>query len=110
MAWLVHGDRLLASAEIARTRRARARGLLGRDPGDTVLVLPRTSSIHTVGMTVPIDVARCDGDHRVVDVRTIPPCRVLGPRRRVRTVIEAPVGAFRRWGVVVGDRLEVRHG
>ena len=39
MAWLVCDARVLASAELADTRRARRRGLLGRDRIDGALVI-----------------------------------------------------------------------
>ena len=29
------------------------------------------------------------------------------PRRRGRNVLEAPAGSFERWGLRVGDRLEI---
>jgi len=36
------------------------------------------------------------------------PMRMAVPRRRGRTVIEAQAGAFERWGLQVGDHLELR--
>jgi len=34
--------------------------------------------------------------------------RMTLPRRRCRSVIEAEAGAFERWGLAVGDHLELR--
>ena len=62
MAWLVSDARVLASAEVADTRRARRRGLLGRDGLDGALVIERCRWIHTIGMRFPIDVAYVGDD------------------------------------------------
>ena len=86
----------------------RARGLLGRDGYDGAMVLPGVRSVHTVGMRFAIDVAFCDRDLLVLDVARVPPLRMTLPRRRGRTVIEAEAGAFARWGLRPGDRLELR--
>lgn len=107
MPWLVHEGEVLASVEEARTRRARRRGLLGRERCDGVLRL-RARSVHTFGMGFPIDVAFCDLDGVVVRIVTVPPNRVTRPLLRAPVALEAEAGAFRRWGVKAGDRLEVR--
>ena len=106
--WLCDDDRVLASAEVASTRRTRRRGLLGRRSYDGALVLPKTRAVHTVGMRFTLDVAYLDADGRVVEVRRMPPFRIGLPRRRARSVIEAEAGAFERWALRVGDRVEVR--
>jgi uncharacterized membrane protein (UPF0127 family) len=80
--------------EVAETRRERLQGLLGRralEPG-RALLLPRASSVHTVGMRFPILVARLDDDLRVLDVRRVGPGRLLGRVRAARHVLECPVG------------------
>lgn len=107
MPWLVHEGEVLASVEDARTRRARLRGLLGRDGCDGVLRL-RARSVHTFGMRFPIDVAFCDRDGVVVRIVTLPPNRVTRPVLRAPIALEAEAGAFRRWGIRPGDRLEFR--
>jgi len=107
MPWLMHDDRVLASAEVADGRAARRRGLLGRDGLDGVLVLP-VRSVHTFGMRFPIDVAFCDGDGVVLRVVCLRPNRVTRICFAARSAVEAPQGAFREWGIVPGDRLEVR--
>jgi len=106
--WLCRDDEVLASLEVAGDRRARRKGLLGRDAVDGALLLRPCRSVHTVGMRFPIDVAYCDADLEVLAVRTMRRWRVGAPRLRARAVIEAPAGAFDRWGVRPGDRLEVR--
>lgn len=106
--WLVRGDVVLASAEVAGTRRRRARGLLGRDGIDGVLVLDGVRSVHTFGMRFPIDVAYCDSEGVVLRIVTMCRRRVSGPVWAARRVLEAESGAFAKWGVVAGDRLELR--
>jgi uncharacterized membrane protein (UPF0127 family) len=72
------------------------------------MVFPRTRSVHTVGMRFPIDVAFCDCDLVVLAVVRVSPMRLAMPRRRGRAVVEAQAGAFERWGLRVGDHLELR--
>lgn len=108
MAWLLRDGEVLASLEVAEDRRARARGLLGRDALEGALLLDRTRSVHTFGMRFPIDVAVCDDDLVVLCTRRLRPGRVTLPVRHGRRVIEAEAGAFARWGLVAGDQLEVR--
>jgi hypothetical protein len=58
-------------------------------------------------MRFAIDVAFLDRDLRVVDVIAISPWRMSLPRWRARMVLEAQAGAFERWGLRVGDKLEL---
>ena len=71
-------------------------------------MLPRTRSVHTLGMRFPIDVAFCDREMVVVGVTTLRPWRMSLPRRGGRSVVEAQAGSFERWGLRVGDQLVVR--
>ena len=108
MSWLMRDGQVLASLEVADTRRKRARGLLGRDRTEGALLLRPARSVHTLGMRFPIDVAFCD--ERLVVVRTITmaPNRISRPVRGARVVIEVEAGAFDVWGLGVGDELEVK--
>ncbi|HUA95055.1 MAG TPA: DUF192 domain-containing protein [Acidimicrobiales bacterium] len=108
MSWLLRDGDVLAAAEVAGGLAGRARGLLGRDGYDGAMILPRTRSVHTIGMRFPIDVAFCDQDLVVLDTARLVPHRLSRPRRRCRWVVEAEAGAFDRWGLRVGDRLELR--
>ncbi len=98
---------MLASVEVADGWRSRTRGLLGRDQMVGALLLRPASSVHTLGMRFAIDVAHCDAELVVLDVVTMVPWRVGRPRWRARAVVEAEAGAFGRWGVSVGDQLEI---
>ena len=108
MPWLVADGRVLASVEIAEGYRSRVKGLLGRDGIDGALLLRPARSVHSFGMRFAIDVAFCDGELRVLGIVALRPHRVTRPRWRARAVIETEMGAFERWDVHVGDRLEVR--
>jgi uncharacterized membrane protein (UPF0127 family) len=108
MAWLVSDGRVLASAELAVGRKERARGLLGRDGLEGALVLDRCRWVHTVGMRFAIDVAYVDTDGTVVKTVQMRRHRVGVPVFGARYVIEASAGAFARWGLRVGDIVEIR--
>jgi hypothetical protein len=110
MAWLLREGEVLASLDIARSRRERSRGLLGRDGIEGALLLPATRSVHTVGMRFPIDVAFCLGQSELVVVRIVRMrrWRISRPSLRARAVIEADAGAFARWNLQPGDHLEVK--
>ena len=108
MPWLVAGDRVVASLEIASSRRERRRGLLGRDAIEGALLIVPARSVHTIGMRFPIDVAHCDQDMRVLKVTSMGRHRIGLPVRGSRCVVEAEKGSLRRWGVEPGVDLEVR--
>ncbi len=105
--WLVRGDQVLASVELAPDRRSRARGLLGRDGIEGAFLLEPARSVHTIGMRFPIDVAWLGPEYDVIDIRRMVPGRVSRPRLRARAVLEAEAGCFERWGLAVGDHLEM---
>ena len=108
MAWLMSDARVLASAELAETRAARRKGLLGRSALDGALVIRPCRGVHTIGMKFPIDVAFVDEDGVVVKTLQMARHRIGIPVFSARTVIEAHAGAFARWGIRVGDVIEVR--
>jgi uncharacterized membrane protein (UPF0127 family) len=108
MAWLLRDGDVLASADVAKSFLARNRGLLGQPGISGALVLPHTKGVHSVGMRFAIDVAWLDRELVVIDVATLRPYRVAYPRLRAKSVIEAEAGAFDRWGLKVGDRLEIK--
>jgi hypothetical protein len=100
---------VLASAEITNSWSDRLRGFLGRQPTDSALVLRGVRAVHTMGMRFRIDVAYCSKDLRVVDVvEGMRTWRLGRPRLSARCVIEAEAGSFERWGLVVGDQLEIK--
>jgi len=107
MAWLVRNGEVLASLELAKSLRARARGLLGRDGLDGALLLQPAKSVHTMRMRFAIDVAFFDRDLVVVRTVTMRPNRLGGVVWRAHGVVEAEAGSFDRWGLGPGDQLEI---
>ncbi len=108
MALLVVEDRVVASVEVAATRRARRRGLLGRQGIEGAMLLSGARSVHTVGMRFAIDVAHLDSEMRVLTVATMKPGRIGRFPRRARHVLEAEAGSLQQFGVNPGVRIEVR--
>ena len=108
MPWLLRDGEVLASLEVADSRRDRARGLLGREGFDGALLLERTRSVHSLGMRFPIDVAFCDDDLLVLKTLRLRPHRATLPVWRARRVLEAEAGSFAHWSLCRGDQLEVR--
>lgn len=107
MSWLVRDGEVLATLEIADTMSTRMAGLLGRPGIDGAMLIKPARSVHTLGMQFPIDVAFCNRELQVVAVVSMVRNRFSLPRLRSRCVIEAEAGAFERWGLKVGDRLEI---
>lgn len=108
MAWLMSEARVLASADLAETRSERAKGLLGIDHIEGALVITRCRWVHTIGMRFDIDVAYVDATNVVIKTDTLKRNRMPLPVPRAQMVIEARSGAFERWGLRVGDPVEIR--
>ena len=106
--WLLRDGEVLASLEVADSFGARLKGLLGRDGIDGALLLQPSKSVHTIGMRFPIDVAFCTRDLEVLEIVVMGRHRLGRPRLRAHCVIEAEHGAFERWGLRKGDRLEIK--
>jgi uncharacterized membrane protein (UPF0127 family) len=106
--WLLRDGDVLATAEVARDARTRRRGLIGRDHFDGALVLSPCRSVHTIGMRFPVDVAFCDVTGRVLRTCSLAPWRLSPFVFRSAFVVEASAGAFDRWRLRAGDRVELR--
>jgi uncharacterized membrane protein (UPF0127 family) len=92
---------------------ARIRGLLGRSkeqfPAGKGLWLVPANSIHTIGMSFPIDVAYLDKTGRVIHLyHSLPPFRVAAIRFKTHSILELPAGTLARTRTEVGDVLEFR--
>ncbi len=108
---LVRDGVTLGAAEVAGSRHARRRGLLGRDGIDGVLVLEPCRQVHTFRMRFAIDVAFCTADGRVLRlVAPMVPGRMSRVVWRARRALEGEAGCFDRWNVRVGDVLAVEPG
>jgi uncharacterized membrane protein (UPF0127 family) len=100
-------DEALAShVEVAVTRSARRKGLLGRDGLGTssALILAPCAAIHTMFMRFDIDAVFVNDDGRAVKVvRNLVPWRIAATASA-----RAVVGTLRDDDVTVGDRLYLR--
>jgi uncharacterized membrane protein (UPF0127 family) len=109
VAWLLREGEVLAALELAASRKASRKGLLGRDGIDGALLLPKARlGVHSFGMRFPLDVAFCDRDMVVQRVVCLRPGRMTRPSFRAPCVLEAEDGAFDRWQLRVGDQLEIK--
>jgi hypothetical protein len=108
VAVLVRDGVTLGVAEVAADRRARRRGLLGRDGVDGVLVIEPCRQVHTFRMRFPIDVAFCARDGRILRlVASMPPSRVSRVVWGARRALEGEAGRFAEWRLQVGDVVTV---
>ena len=102
--------RVVASTvELALTRAARRRGLLGRDgvePGHAMLIAP-CSSIHTWFMRFPIDVIFATRDGRVLKTCAAVPAWRIAIGWGAYAAVELPVGTIEQSNLKAGDRLEL---
>ena len=106
--WLVSNGNVLASANLAASRRARRRGLIGVTDVHTPLVLRPCNWVHSVGMKTSIDVAYVGEDGTVLHTRGLRPMRVAPWVPKAKFVIEASSGSFDRWQLHAGDKVEIR--
>jgi hypothetical protein len=106
--WLLRDGDVLCALEMTESFSERARGLRGRGAGEGGVHLPGTRAAHSFGMGAPIDVAFLSGELVVLKVVHLRPWRWAPGGRGARSVVEADGGALERWGVKVGDQLEIR--
>lgn len=103
---------IASEIEMADTRAARRRGLLGRDGIDvaSALVLAPCWAVHTAFMRFAIDVIFVNEDGRVVRIASrVAPWRIAAAPRAY-AAIEIAAGAAHARAVEVGDRLYARSG
>jgi uncharacterized membrane protein (UPF0127 family) len=102
------GTILATDARFALDRRARTRGLLGRESLEhgEALVFPRCRQVHMFGMRFSIDVLFLDGEGVVVRaVGDLQPGRLSPWVRSACTVVELPAGTLESTGTHKGDRV-----
>ena len=110
MAWLLREGDVLAALEVADDPGDRVKGLIGRPEPEGALLLRRPLVLHTIGVGFGVDVAFCNHEMKVTDIARLRRSRIALPRlsRGGRLVVVAGEGAFERWRLSVGDRLEVK--
>ena len=106
--WLLRDGDVVCALEMAESAAERRHGLCGRTGCDGALHLDRTRTVHTLGVGFPLDVAFLSADLTVLRVARLKPWRVALGGPAARSVVEAEAGSLERWGVRVGDQLEVR--
>ena len=101
------GD-VVCALEMAESPSERRHGLRGRRGLDGALHLEGSRTVHTLGVGFPIDVAFLSADLTVLRVARLKPRRVTLGGPGARSAVAAQAGSLERWGVHVGDQLEVR--
>jgi uncharacterized protein len=105
--WLLRDGGVVCALEIADS--AAERGVLRGRPGcEGALHVEGARTVHTVGMRFPIDVAFLSTDLTVVRLARLKPWRVALGGRAAHSTVQTEAGSLERWGVRVGDQLEVR--
>ena len=109
MPWLVRERRRAGGGGGRRDRVAPAGGACAAATDvEGALVLRPCRNVHTVGMRFAIDVAFCDRDGIVIRTCCLRPWRLSPFVPRAALAIEARSGAFERWDLHVGDKVEVK--
>ena len=108
MAWLLRDGQVLASVSLAGSLAERARGFSGRDAADGALYVSPTRFAHALGTGAPLDIAFVDEQLTVLSTCRLSRLRLGRFCRGAYGVIEAEAGAFERWALRPGDRLEIK--
>jgi hypothetical protein len=109
MAWLVRDGDVLAAVEVIESRR-HGRGVAGLKDIEGVLLLRRPLVIQTFTAGLAVDVAFCDREMAVLSTVCLSRRGLARPRPGAACAVVARAGAFERWGLALGDRLEVKGG
>jgi uncharacterized protein len=105
--WLLRDGDVVCALEMAESPAERG-ALRGRQGCEGALHVDGIRTVHSVGMKFPIDVAFLGPDLTVVRVTRLKPWRVAMGGRAARSAVQTEAGSLERWGVRVGDQLEVR--
>jgi uncharacterized protein len=105
--WLLRDGDVVCALEVAESPAERG-ALRGRSGCEGALHLQGARTVHSAGMRFAMDVAFLSTDKTVVRVTRLKPWRLALGGRAARSAVEAEAGSLERWGVRVGDRLEVR--
>lgn len=119
---VLYGDATVTLAvEVADSPAEREQGLMGRTSlaPDAGMVFrfdrPTTTAFVMRDTTIPLSIAFYDRRGTItrildMDPCRAEPCRLYLPRTAYVGALEVPQGAFRRFGVQEGDRIEVTDG
>jgi len=109
---LTAGKELAARVVEASGFLERLEGLLGQDelPKGDGMWIRRCSSVHSFGMSFPIDVLFLDRENRAVGLAgQLAPNRIAGRGLKADSVLELPAGTLAATGTTLGNRIEFRH-
>lgn len=108
---LTRASLVCSSARLADTPFTRFRGLLGQRtlaPGAGLLITP-SSAVHTIGMSMVIDVVALDRELRILKIwPQVRPGRIRTCGPGTRSMLELPGGHALQCNLCVGDQLTVR--
>ncbi|HET9090934.1 MAG TPA: hypothetical protein VFN50_00900 [Acidimicrobiales bacterium] len=105
MAWLLRDGQVLASLDILESARPVA---LRRPPEHAARLVRGSRGFSALAGPSGMDVAWLDDDLVVLALRSSGPYGLPRWRRRAAGLLEAERGAFGRWGLAVGDHLEIK--
>ena len=106
--WLLRDGDVVCALEFPESPAERRGALRGRSGWNGALHIEGVRTVHTAGMKFPIDVAFLSPDLTVLRVTRLKPWRVARGGRNACGVVQTEAGSLERWGVHVGDQLEVR--
>ena len=106
--WLLRDGDVICALEMTESFSERARGLRGRGGCEGGLLLSGGRTAHSAGVSFPLDVAYLSEQLVVVRVARLTPWKFSLGRRGVRSVLQFESGSLERWGVRIGDQLEIR--
>jgi uncharacterized protein len=109
---------VVVQLEVADTAAEREHGLMGRRElagnSGMAFVFPEdtTAPFWMKDTLIPLSIAFYDDAGRIMRILDMQPCRrdpcpLYNPHVPYRGALEVNLGAFRKWGVQVGDRLRV---
>jgi uncharacterized membrane protein (UPF0127 family) len=102
------GTILGEAIEVAETAVSRVKGLLGREclEDGQGLLFKKCSSLHTLFMRFPIDIAFIDKRGKVLKLsKAVKPFKFVAAPLRAHYALELPAGAIARSQTRLGDRL-----
>jgi len=105
--WLLREGDVVCALELADSPAERG-ALRGRSGCEGALHVDGARSVHTAGMKFTVDVAFLSTDLTVVRVTRLKPWRLALGGRTARSAVQTEAGSLERWGVGVGDQLEMR--
>jgi Uncharacterized ACR, COG1430 len=118
--WLLRDGDVVCALEMTDSRSERRRGWRGCDT-DVGHVGPLghvgqagalhhqgARAVHTAARSRPVDVAFLSEDLTVLRLARLDPWRLAFGRGGARSALEAEAGSMERWGIRVGDQLEIR--